>query len=219
MTSTPGAPIGGTTVRSRVADAVGCAVFLALAVKVIVESPTFGILVVPVIVQDVLVALLFVIRRPAAATLPGWIPKAAAFAGSFLVLVFAEVGRRWYPEWLAMTMDTTQRTIGQAIWVIGMAIALWSLWYLRRAFSIVPQARELVTRGPYRLARHPMYIGYIVMNFGIWLQFPTLATGIAMAAWLALTAARIRFEEIAVSRAFPEYESYRRRVGPLWPRL
>ena len=205
-------------VWSAVTNVVGCAVFLALAVKVIVESPTFGGLVVPVIVQDVFVALVFVLRTPPTSTLPGWLPRVAAFGGSFVILLFAETARLSHPEWITPTADATQRTIGRCVWIIGMAIAFWSLWYLRRAFSIVPQARELVIHGPYRFARHPMYVGYALVNLGVWIQYPTLAAGLALAAWLALTAARIRFEEIVVSRAFPEYETYRRRVGPLWPR-
>src|ERR671925_1308204 len=44
----------------------------------------------------------------------------------------------------------------------GMVWALYSLSYLRNRFSIVPEARGLVTSGPYRLVRHPIYLGEIV---------------------------------------------------------
>src|SRR6202521_2417607 len=37
----------------------------------------------------------------------------------------------------------------------GLAYSVWGLAYLRRSFSIIPEARRLVTGGPYSLSRHP----------------------------------------------------------------
>jgi len=34
--------------------------------------------------------------------------------------------------------------------------------------------RELATAGPYRLVRHPQYIGFVLIMFGFLLQWPTL---------------------------------------------
>ena len=49
----------------------------------------------------------------------------------------------------------------------GITWALYSLSYLGRRFSIVPEARGLVIDGPYRLARHPIYLGEILAGFGL----------------------------------------------------
>src|SRR5207302_3384193 len=54
----------------------------------------------------------------------------------------------------------------------GMIWALYSLTYLRNRFSIVPEARGLVTTGPYQFVRHPIYLGEIIAGFG--LVTPTL---------------------------------------------
>src|SRR2546428_8576803 len=56
----------------------------------------------------------------------------------------------------------------------GITWALYSLSYLGRRFSIVPEARGLVTDGPYRLARHPIYLGEILAGFG--LVVPTIVS-------------------------------------------
>jgi protein-S-isoprenylcysteine O-methyltransferase Ste14 len=38
----------------------------------------------------------------------------------------------------------------------------WGIWSLRRSFSITVEARALVTHGPYRWVRHPVYLGEIM---------------------------------------------------------
>ena len=43
--------------------------------------------------------------------------------------------------------------------VLGMILSIFSLASLGRSFSIIPQARKLVKSGPYRLVRHPIYVG------------------------------------------------------------
>ena len=48
---------------------------------------------------------------------------------------------------------------------------------------------------------------------------PTPVFALALLGWLALMIVRMRFEETVLGRAFPEYESYRARVGALAPRL
>ena len=43
--------------------------------------------------------------------------------------------------------------------VLGMVLSIYSLTSLGKNFSIIPQARKLVQSGPYRLVRHPLYLG------------------------------------------------------------
>ena len=102
-----------------------------------------------------------------------------------------------------------------------MVYVVWALLSLRRSFAILPQARKLVTRGPYGLGRHPLYLGEMV---GIWsLLLPTLAWPgvLALAVNVALLVVRIQAEERLLARTFGrEHEEYRRRVpcfGPTRP--
>lgn len=105
--------------------------------------------------------------------------------------------------------------------VAGLAGAIWCLAYLRRSFSILPEARRLVTAGPYSIVRHPLYLCEAVAGIGVTL--PTLAApGFALiAVFLAAQLLRIRWEEEVLAAHFgEEYERYRRQVPKYlpWPR-
>src|SRR5256714_8386986 len=73
-----------------------------------------------------------------------------AFTGTFSALLgtFLPGGER--REWLVLP--------GDILATIGLIYSVWGLAYLRRSFSITPEARRLVTGGPYRLSRPPVYL-------------------------------------------------------------
>jgi protein-S-isoprenylcysteine O-methyltransferase Ste14 len=99
----------------------------------------------------------------------------------------------------------------------GMIWAIYSLSYLRNRFSIVPEARGLVTSGPYRFARHPIYLGEIAAGLG--LVLPTILTA-HLAVFVVFVGAqllRTYYEERVLRRVFPEYASYARHTRRLIP--
>src|SRR5213082_3237130 len=95
----------------------------------------------------------------------------------------------------------------------GLAYSVWGLAYLRRSFSIIPEARRLVRGGPYGLSRHPVYLGEVATAIGVNLATAGLLSVLAIAYFIACELARIRWEERILALAFPtEYPEYARRV-------
>jgi protein-S-isoprenylcysteine O-methyltransferase Ste14 len=91
------------------------------------------------------------------------------------------------------------------------------LWRLGKSFSIMPEARRLVTGGPYALARHPLYTVEMVTICGTALQFAAPWSWVLAAAVLALLWIRSHYEEQVLEAAYPEYGAYRARTKRFIP--
>jgi protein-S-isoprenylcysteine O-methyltransferase Ste14 len=106
-----------------------------------------------------------------------------------------------------------------SLWIVATAVrTLGKQWSLT---ARLVEGHALITEGPYRLVRHPIYTGMFGMM---------LATGLVMTYWFILPAAivfflvgtkiRTRSEEGLLRTEFgAAYESYARRTPALIPRL
>jgi protein-S-isoprenylcysteine O-methyltransferase Ste14 len=113
--------------------------------------------------------------------------------------------------------------IGMAILVAGVALRVWSFYSLGRYFTFtvkVSRDQPVVTRGPYRVLRHPGYAGGLLAIAGIgllngnWVSVATVAL-----LWLALSLWRIHIEENALLAAldgrYRSYAAQHKRLVPL----
>ena len=198
---------------------MGVTAYTALAAHLLYPPSSWGVLMLPSVLHELFVAGTFLIRPRPRRTLPGLLPKAVGYAHTFLLLVFLKVASTWFPEWIAPTPNESLRFAGGYLWLLSTIVGIWPVWHMRRSFSLEPEARTLVTTGPYRLARHPIYAIYIVNFIGIWLHSVTVPFTLVMAVWFSLLLLRVRYEEQVLSGAFADYEGYRGRVGAFWPKL
>ena len=88
-----------------------------------------------------------------------------------------------------------------------------------RAFAIFPQARMPVTKGPYRLVRHPLYLCEQVSLFGVSLQYAQPWALLIVILGFALQFPRMRYEEEILGLTFPLYRDYARRTPMILPRI
>jgi protein-S-isoprenylcysteine O-methyltransferase Ste14 len=67
------------------------------------------------------------------------------------------------------TKDPLLWGIGLALWAVGLGLAVWARIYIGRNWGM-PMSRkedpELVTTGPYRTIRHPIYTGILLGMVG-----------------------------------------------------
>jgi protein-S-isoprenylcysteine O-methyltransferase Ste14 len=108
--------------------------------------------------------------------------------------------------------------LGDVLATAGLAYSVWGLAYLRRSFSIIPEARRLVTGGPYSLSRHPVYLGEIATAIGVNLATAGWLSVVAVVYFVGCEILRMRWEEAVLERAFPDdYPGYARRVPRYFP--
>ena len=113
--------------------------------------------------------------------------------------------------------------IGEALLVLGALLFIYVLAYLRRGFlgSTEPNLDHLVTEGPYRLCRHPLYLSFIFLVLGVDLMMRS-PVGVAFTLLLSVPSAvyRGRIEDKLLREKFGhEWEVYSRDVGFFFPRL
>ena len=105
-----------------------------------------------------------------------------------------------------------------ALVVIGGMINLIGLLTLRRAFTIMSEARELIVRGIFSRIRHPLYTGHFIMFFGSLLLRLHMVTIIMYVMFCVGQVIRAGIEERKLTQTFPEYQAYQSRTGMFFPR-
>lgn len=154
------------------------------------------------------VALAITRPRPLAKS-SGLRPRVEAALGAFLVyaLPFLPAARR----------EPALEAASAALIACGTALALFSMLALGRSFSVMAEARALVTSGPFRFVRHPLYLAEGLAIIGAALQFVWPASLALVAAQLAFQFRRMVNEEALLQRIFPEYAAYAARTARLVP--
>jgi protein-S-isoprenylcysteine O-methyltransferase Ste14 len=173
----------------------------------------------PILILQFLYAMGYLLRGPARATVPGLMPRIAAYGTAYVMPAFLLVAGKFAPELTRPADNPTLRTAGWILGSVSLLFAIRPLWYLRHSFSIEPVARALVTTGPYGFARHPIYTSYLFAYLGLLISTPRPVVIVMVLVWLVLLRTRIGYEERVLESVYPEYADYRRKVGMFGPRL
>ena len=157
----------------------------------------------------VLLAATVVLRTRPTGKARGLEPRVSALAGTFIVYAFALFPRRELP--------LTGEIAATCLTLIGSAASIFVLSQLGRSFSIMAEARRLVTTGVYGFVRHPLYLAEELATIGIFIQFASPGTTLLLAAQIAFQLRRMHNEEAVLGETFPEYAAYREKTARLLP--
>jgi protein-S-isoprenylcysteine O-methyltransferase Ste14 len=150
-------------------------------------------------------------RSPARATSRHWPSHVAAVVASWSVFAFPLLPHGHRGQGVGIAADV--------FLLAGSAWSLWSLRTLGRSFSVLAQARSLVSSGPYRLVRHPLYLGEIVGAVGLALNVLSWWSIVTWTVLVGLQLYRSVYEERVLAAAIPEYGAYQSSTRRLLPGL
>jgi protein-S-isoprenylcysteine O-methyltransferase Ste14 len=134
----------------------------------------------------------------------------------FLAALLAAVGLHFYfPVW--RVVPSPFNLSGGALIIVGLALVVWAAGLFRAARTPVrpfERSTSVVTSGPYRFSRNPMYLGMVLVLVGVAVLFGSLAAFVP----IPLFVWQIRRKFVLPEEAFLEelfgnpYVQYKARV-------
>ena len=151
-------------------------------------------------------------RSPTRRTDRQWSSWALAFAGTAAPFAIPLVSG-------GLVTDPVRESLSAGVLALGLVAMLWALGALGTNISIVPQAREVVTHGPYALVRHPLYAAELLNVVGICIGHEGSWPWVVLVALAAFQVMRARREEAWLTSELPGYAEYKSRTPMLVPAL
>jgi protein-S-isoprenylcysteine O-methyltransferase Ste14 len=156
-------------------------------------TPTFAIADWIYVLQHFIV-LAIAITRPRPKVRDYSISSSMAVGVAYLYPYAQIIYLRWSPGHVAWPAG------GLALVTLAAVLSLVSLLAMGRRFGVRPALRDLVTSGPYRFVRHPMYLSYILGDIGYNLQEWNFGTILLVLVGWASLVYRIYAEEQILSQ-------------------
>ncbi len=160
----------------------------------------------------ILIVATTVVRLKPLGSAGGFEPRITALAGTF-AMVFLTLIPSTIP------LPPALKVFALLLTVAGFSLSAYVLYWLGRSFSIMAEARRLVTAGPYAIVRHPLYVAEEIAVLGVLLLNLSLPGVLLVAAQWGLQLRRMHNEERVLSKAFCDYAAYAARTPRFIPRL
>ena len=142
----------------------------------------------------------------------------------FMLMLLAYMIQPGLLAWARLDLPTWAQWTGVVLGLASLPLIGWVQWALGNNFSTTLHVREqhrLVTYGPYRWVRHPMYtVLFIHLSAVFLLTGNWLIGGVFLSALTLIVALRVENEEATMEGKFGEsYQMYMQRTGRFLPRI
>ncbi len=114
----------------------------------------------------------------------------------------------------------SKNPVTMIVQLISIFLMIWArITFKSRSFHLTANTTKgrLVTNGPYRWLRHPIYAAVIYFGWACLIAFPKIETLIAVICITGGLFTRMLLEEKALNKKYPEYVDYSKRAKRLIP--
>ena len=134
-----------------------------------------------------------------------------------MCLILSALAQHFWPLSIADYSFLTGMTVGVVTLLLAVTVASWGILEMKRLKTPIQPGQipaRLVTTGPFRFTRNPLYVALLlvltalaIMENSLWLAFGTGAL------WLLLDRLVVVREEVQIRQTFgSEYSAYAARV-------
>ena len=155
----------------------------------------------------------------------GMVSKIAGLLGmlGFLSVIVYAINPIWL-EFASLSFPAWLRWLGLGLALVGFALLQWSQVTLANSWSDTPRMMKeqtLITSGPYRTIRHPIYTAFLLILGSTLFISSNWLIGLCWAGMTILEViSRISFEESLMLEFFGEqYREYMKKTGRLFPKV
>lgn len=125
-----------------------------------------------------------------------------------------------FPLQLGFPYDFWVQAFGVILTVIGYLLFSWSV-IARKKYAVswgMTEQHRLVTWGPYHYVRHPSYLAYFLMIFGLLFMLLNLLAAPCLVAVPGYFQVADEEEKMLIARFGEQYQRYQRKTGRFWSR-
>lgn len=112
--------------------------------------------------------------------------------------------------------------IGGLLLLAGLALGFSAVNSMKQPISVLPSpinGSRLITNGPYKYIRHPMYSSIIMASMGIVIAAPTASRLVALSCLIIVLTIKTKYEETLLGAKFKAYKDHIYYTGRFVPKL
>lgn len=140
------------------------------------------------------------------------------------MLVFLQFGLiiilAMYPD--SATVDSRTNILGTVVIAVGLVLLFAGFRGLGKSLTANPVPNQdgvLVTTGVYGIVRHPIYLGLLIITFGLVVSSGVWAQIVVWLALAVLLVYKMRWEEVLLTAKYKGYAEYMAKVPAIIPGL